>query len=431
MTKLQDALYPHQHEALKWLLEHPRTINGSVMGTGKTIELLALAETADIPSTLVICPPSLILEWREQIDTWLPEQAHRFDITNYESLRNSTPTKSYALTVFDECHKLKNPLTKQTQGAFKITAPRTVLMSGTPMQNGPQDLWSLLHIVSPKQYDDYWRFVNTFCYRVEIKPGVKIITGFRKSSRETLRAILHRHMIRHEKDVLNLIPKMYRDIPVELTPSQRIKYDQMEQELFVELDSGEEIRASSLLARVTRLRQICLEPTLVSKEEILNTNAAKTLVLLDLLDSIDTPVIVYSYFERYLRLLHQYMPEAAYYAGPVTNTDKYNEEARFKAGDTKVFLGSLKTAGVGLNLQIAQTIIFMDLWWNPTVNEQAEDRAHRIGQEHELQIIRLSAYNTIEDALRKVVRTKEGWISDVVAIKQAIALRRDGALQYA
>lgn len=435
MRKLHSSLYPYQQEDVLWLEQHPRCILGSDMGVGKTFETLALAAKLDLTSILVICPKPLIDEWEYQIEYWLGrEWVDRFNVFNYEKLRkldfvNKLNEYSWDMIVFDECHKLKNYTTKQTRGATLISrnGSRIILVSGTPMQNGPHDLFSLLRIVDCTKYTSYWDFVERYCVVQQLPkpPYPKIIVGTR--NKEELRQQLHSVMLRRTKsEVLpQLPPKTFRTVPVQLSGRQLEQYQQMEDQLFVLLDSGEKITAPAVIAQLIRLRQICLEPNLLSEHERTSSPSIKTQIILELLDQSDGPVVIYTYFENYTRILSAELTKAkiphALYTGKVKSEDRYQVVKDFQTGKYRALIGTLTTMSLGLTLTKSHTIIFADLWFNPAANAQAVDRLHRIGQTEPVQVIDLWAKKTIEDAMHRTLKRKEKMFSEIVATEHAIA----------
>lgn len=431
-------LYPYQTEDVQWLLQHPKCILGSEMGTGKTIEVLMLCKSVEAENVLVVCPKSLIAEWQFQIEQWLgKEWLDKFVIFNYEKLLNSQLTSMliqtpWDLICFDETHKLKNPKAKRTKAAFLLSNhSRLILASGTPMQNGPQDLWSLLHLVAPASYSNYNLFLNEYCIIQQLPkpPFPRIIVGAK--NKEQLREQLGRYMLRREKrDVLKDLPsKTFRTIPVQLDDEQWEKYKSMENELFVLLDSGEKITAPAAMAQLIRLRQICLEPNLLSEEHKISSPSTKTKLILDLLDSATNPVIIFTYFERYATLLSQELHKAriacALYTGQQTAEERAIKVREFQGNKYKVMIGTITSMGLGLTLTAADTAIFADWWYNPAVNDQAIDRLHRIGQTHPVTIVDLWAKGTIEDAMHRTMNRKRVMFNSIVANEATIEELRE------
>lgn len=441
------TLYPFQEEAVKFMHEHPRCINGSEMGVGKTIEALKLVQELNSRHVLIVCPKTLIAEWFNQINDILDQPcltphpngdklngldlaAPQFVVVNYDLL--AVPRYWSALTdvkwdviIFDECHRLKNNKAKRTKAAHLLVpyVPRIVMMSGTPQQNSPADLFPLFHIINPRLYRSYSSWVEMFCVTVlmQLPSGRAFNQIVGAKNTEELRRLLYMHMHRDEKkEVLKDLPdKMYRTIPVSLG-KERKQYTQMEKELFALLDSGEMITAPAVIAQLTRLRQICLDPNLLSHElPKASTPSNKTQTLLELIDDTDSKVVVYSYFEQYIRLLKQELDKreikSTMITGQVSTQDRGRAVHDFQNDPSiKVCLGTIGAMGEGITLTASHTVVFCDLFWNPAVNIQAEDRLHRIGQKDSVLIIDLFCQGTVEEHVHKVVRRKEKMFSQIV-----------------
>lgn len=438
MENIEAKIRPYQVEDVEWLKTHPRSILGSEMGVGKTLEILKLAKDENFDSILVMCPKSLVLEWEDQIKLWLGEEwLDHFVILNYEKIRNNTELvkainrENWDMIAYDECHRLKNIAAQQTKGATKIAlyniSGRLHLISGTPQQNGPQDLFSLLHMIEPQNFDQYWNFVREFCYIVRLPkpPFPIIIQGALKSKEPELRALLHARMLRREKrgpnGVLNDLPPIStRTIPVELNPAQRAKYIQMEDDLFTILDSGEKIMASAVTAQLVRLRQLCLEPNLLSTENKVSSPSTKTSLIIDLIRDSEDPVVVFTYFEKYARVLEQELQKVnipyALYVGTIKDENvRHQTRVDFQAGMYKALICTITTAGLGLTLTRSHTVIFSDWYYNPMVNNQARDRLDRLGQTKPITVIDLWAHDTIEDAVHRILRRKQRSFDAIVS----------------
>jgi len=448
--------FPFQTEAIKFMHEHNRCINGSEMGVGKTIEALKLVQELDTRHNLIICPKTLIAEWFNQVNDILSVDCltphtngdkldgldlngPRFVAVNYDLL--AVPRYWSALTdvkwdviIFDECHRLKNPKAKRTKAAHLLVpyVPRVIMMSGTPMQNSPADLFPLFHILNSHLYRNYGSWVDMFCQTAPMtfwkkSPNgkaqqitVQQIIGAKNT--DELNQLLHLHMCRHtKKEVLKDLPdKLYRTIPVELG-SERKQYAQMEKELFALLDSGEMITAPAVIAQLTRLRQITLDPNLLSSESPKpSTPSNKTATLLELIDDTDDKIVVYSYFARYIELLKRELDKReiknVVITGQIGTQDRGRAIHDFQNDDSiRVFLATIGAGGEGITLTASHTVVFSDLSWNPAVNQQAEDRLHRISQKNAVLVIHLFCKGTVEEHVLKVVRRKEKMFDAIVS----------------
>ena len=434
------SLYPYQLEDVDELKGRPRIILGSVMRAGKMVETFELVKQLDLQNVLIVCPKPMIAEWHYNVIDWLgPEYELRFDIVNYAKLRRPqfvsvVQQSKYDLIVFDEAHKIKNRQAQQTKGAFLIGsfAKRIVLATGTPMENNPADLWSLLHIIDPKTFNSYWKFAERYCYiqQLPVPPYPRVIVG--SKNKEELRELLGGYMLRREKwelkdhngcpVVLDRLPE--RTIPVELFPEQMKKYKSMEDDLFVLLDNGEKVTAPAVIAQLTRLRQICLEPNLLSSGEKVSSPSAKTELVLELIEDADGPVVIFTYYEKYANILAEELRRNkishALYTGPVDDYTKHKVKEDFQAGKYQALIGTIGSIGLGLTLTASHIPIFTDKFWNPQVNDQCISRLEGTGQSRPVQPIDLWAQGTVEDHMHHVLTRKLRTFRDVVVTEQEV-----------
>lgn len=451
-------LFPYQREAVDFMKTHPRCINASEMGVGKTVEALKLCQELDLQHVLIICPKTLVSEWFWQIDKILEEdcltphenshyehrlsglnlKGPRFVVVNYDLLVNrqcwgELVSVPWDCIILDECHKIKNHKAKRTRAMYLLvpSAPRVVLMSGTPMQNSPADLFPLMHIVNPMLYRSYAQWVENFCKTdiIKLPNGKQFRQIVGAQNTEELRTLLAHNLIRHTKhEVLKDLPdKMYRTVPVELG-HERAHYESMEKELFVLLDSGEIVTAPAVIAQLIRLRQICLEPNLLSEEKT-STPSNKTLTVMEIVESTPEQIVIFSCFAQYIRILKRELEKRRISYVSIVGDQKPSERLHsiqeFQNGKARVCLGTVGAMGLGITLTAASTVVFTDLWYNPAVNEQAEDRLHRIGQKNAVTVIDLYCQGTIEDAVHQTVRRKQEMFNEVIGMQKSIeTLRR-------
>lgn len=455
---------------------HPRCLNGNFLGSGKTIEALALVDSLEHRHVLVICPKSLINEWFWQVETWLdgdaltPHETSQYDhrlagldlngprfvIANYDLLTNPKCWSAlrgvkWDTIIFDEAHRLKNHKAKRTRNAYLLTPyiNRVLLMTGTPIQNSPADLFPLFHILNPSKYHNYHWWINTFCVMEEEEIWLKgpngkprpqiikrIVPGQSNHTLE-LNQLLHLYMVRREKhEVLkDLPPKVYRTIPVTLG-HERTQYMQMENEYFALLDNGELISSPKASAQMMRLRQICCDPYLMATEEGRTSSTTnKTQALLDLLeDTDDQKMVVYTFFEQYVRILSQELTKADISHVIVTGKEKGTQRTAAQQAfqndpSIRVMLGTIGALQEGLTLTEAKMVVFMDRWWNPSVNEQCEDRVYGrvnkgLDQKESTLIIDLFNEGTVEEHVHAVIAGKKEMTEAVVTAKVVDLMRR-------
>ena len=473
MTKLNQTLYPYQRDDVQFMLDHRRCICGEPMGLGKTLITLATLEQLNPKHVLVVCKKPYLIEWFGQISTWLgkdcltpwdgtgdrlagldltgpPYVCINYDLLGINKYWHELYKIKWDAIVFDEAHKIKNYKAQRTKNAF-LMSPKTdkiYHLTGTPIQNSPLDLYPLFHLMNPREYNNPGWWANTFCVFNEQEIWMKnqngkpqpriirnIVSGARNHSVE-LNQLLHLYMIRHEKhDVLpNLPPKQYRIIPVELG-SERKQYESMQDELFAMLDSGELVTAPKVIAQMIRLRQICCDPNLLSGDVVkVATPSNKTLALLDVLEDADDKVLVFSYFEQYIRMLSALLTERKIkhvtVTGKKTNIENSLAVQSFQNdNEVRVCMGTIGSMGECWTLTEAKIVVFCDLSWNPATNEQSEDRSYGrvnkgLAQSESTLIIDLFNQNTVEEHVHEVVRKKKEMISEIVVAREVIERMR-------
>jgi len=467
--KFKLELYDFQKKAVEFMEAHPRCLNASEMGVGKTVEALKLCQELNLRHVLIICPKTLVGEWFMQTDRITGEGAltphensqyehrlsgldlkgPRFVCVNYDLLPNSKcwsalTSVKWDCIIADECHKLKNHKSKRTQAMYLLApyATRVVLMSGTPLQNYPTDLFPLFHLMEPSKYRSYNQWVEWFCQTVletvwvRNKNGTPVPRQFKQivgsKNTEQLNQLLHFYMHRDlKKDVLPELPdKVHRTIPVSLG-HERKQYEEMKKELFALLDNGEVITAPAVIAQITRLRQITLDPNLLASESPRpSTPSNKTATLLELIEGTEDKIVIYTYFERYTQILSQELShrniEHVLITGQVPTMERARNIDTFQSGSKcRVCLCTITAGGEGITLTASHIVVFTDRAWNPATNWQAEDRLHRIGQKNSVLVVDLYCQGTIEDHLLKIVRRKEDMIEKVVTAKVIESMRRE------
>ncbi len=473
MSKLQATLYPYQRDTdVPFMLDNLRCINGNPMGLGKTIETLATLEKLKPRHCLIVCKKTFIGEWFTQIDEWLGEDCltpfdgpgdklaglnldgPKYVCVNYDLVAISKYwrelRRKWDIIVFDEAHKLKNPKTARTQNTFLLSpyTERLYTLTGTPMQNSPADLYPLFHLVNPREYNNVSSWNNYFCVMKEDEIWMKgtdgkprprmirsIVPGETNHTKE-LNFLLHKYMIRHEKSEVmpQLPPKQYRRIPINLG-SELQQYNQMQEEFFAILESGEKIESPRAIAQLTRLRQICLEPNLLADAPT-NTPSSKTSALLDLLEDMPDKCLVFSYFEQYTRLICKMLDTAKIRYTTITGKNKDFDNVRnahrFQDDpEIRVCVGTIGAMAESFTLNEAKVVIFMDRFWNPSINEQGEDRAYGrvnkgLEQNESVLVIDLVCEGTVEDHMHEVLRRKKLMIDEVVVRKLVV----ERMLQY-
>jgi SNF2 family DNA or RNA helicase len=428
------SLHKYQWQGVQFLMDNPRSILADEMGLGKTAEAIkAVAETHS-DKVLIICPNSVKYVWRDEIAKWSGDpfdsiavytgnaldmyDDHKWYIMNYEAMRlernKPLACERWDAVIIDEAHRIKNRKAAVTKSVKQVAGDRVWLLTGTPILNTPDELWSLLNYLFPKTYTSYWRFVDTYM-EVWDSPWGKQLVGTRNLD-HLAREVADIMLRRTKKDVMEQLPeKVYLNVPVQLLGEQRRVYDQMREQFIAELGDTDILVAPTVLAQLTRLKQIATDPSILTEggTEVL-IPSAKVEVLKELLaDILAQPGKKVVIFSQWSRMCARLAEELKCY-NPVVFTGNTKESARasvvedFQTNpDTRVFIGTIGAAGVGITLTAADTVIFTDKVWTPAYMVQAEDRVYaRMNDLHGATIVSLTAEDTIEQQIEKLLASK-------------------------
>ena len=430
----------------------------SGMGSGKTPIALGVSRKLQSKKTLVICPQTLQLEWVRQIGDWMGIEAsvarkntydrlgplfwletrdNPFFIINYESFRSDRHLGiligyPFELIIMDEAHKVRNNKTKQFKGLLKFVKEqkraRVLGLTGSPIVNDPTDLHSILCIVRPDQFTlkGRRRFIEDFTYFYVNRYGKLEVESVRDMER--LKALTEPFTIRRTKEeVLPFLPEKYfRNSLLQMPDDQRDAYNQMESELFINLDNGEPLWAPSVLAALIRLRQLNLDPKILG----LSTRSSKTEFIEETLeDNSSEKIVIFSGFETYISYLYKRLVKKGFNCVQITGKVSMEDRAaavRAFQTDPKVTvaLGTIGTMGEGITLTASNNVIMADRWWNPAANDQAVDRLHRIGQKNAVQVIlpvnEKSIDQSLDNILRRKAKMSRSYLGDKDTIKEVI-----------
>ncbi|MET7572256.1 DEAD/DEAH box helicase [Streptomyces sp. NPDC005492] len=439
---LQATLRDYQLRGLAWLdLMTSLGLGGCLaddMGLGKTITLIALhLRRAHRDPTLVICPASLLGNWQREItrfapgvpvrrfhgpDRTLEDLSGGFVLTTYGTMRSAAATlaqQPWGMVVADEAQHVKNPYSATAKALRTIPSPARVALTGTPVENNLSELWALLDWTTPGLLGPLKSFRARHARAVENGEDEEAVTR--------LARLVRPFLLRRKKSdpgiVPELPPKTETDHPVPLTREQASLYEAVVRESMLAIETTEGIaRRGLVLKLLTSLKQICDHPALYLKEEHTAAQAAgdrlaarsgKLALLDELLDTLlseDGSAIVFTQYVGMARLITAHLsaravPVDLLHGGtPVPERERMVD--RFQDGATPVLVLSLKAAGTGLNLTRAGHVVHFDRWWNPAVEEQATDRAYRIGQTQPVQVHRLITEGTVEDRIADMLESK-------------------------
>ncbi|MFF4184223.1 DEAD/DEAH box helicase [Streptomyces sp. NPDC001691] len=432
---LDATLRDYQLRGLAWLeLMTSMGLGGCLaddMGLGKTITVIALhLRRARTEPTLVVCPASLLGNWQREIARFAPGVPVRrfhgssrslagseggFVLTTYGTMRGSAPqlaAHSWNMVVADEAQHVKNPFSATAKALRTIPAPARIALTGTPVENNLSELWALLDWTTPGLLGPLKAFRSRHARLVE--------NGEDEDAAVRLSRLVRPFLLRRKKSdpgiVPELPPKTETDHPVPLTREQASLYEAVVREVMAAVEASEGIaRRAQIMKLLTALKQICNHPAQYLKEESprLPARSGKLALLDELVDTIlseDGSVLVFTQYVAMARLLSSHLtargvPSQLLHGGtPVSERDRLVDA--FQSGEVPVFILSLKAAGTGLNLTRAGHVIHYDRWWNPAVEEQATDRAYRIGQTQPVQVHRLIAEGTVEDRIADMLEQK-------------------------
>lgn len=399
------------------------------MGLGKTIQAITLMlSRGKQGASLVIAPTSVILNWKSELERFAPsltplvmndtgcdrkaliDNASQYDVvlTTYGLLINEAEIlagKEWNVITLDEAHTIKNKETKMSKAAMGLNGNFRLLLTGTPLQNHLSEIWNLFQFANPGLLGSFNQFTEKFILPIE-KNGDK-------SRQRQLKRLLQPFILRRTKtEVLDELPeKIEITLRVELGEQEHALYENLRREAINNLEGGS-ATAIQTLAELTRLRQAACHPSLVHPE--LNLPSAKSAAFMKLVEELmknNHRALVFSQFTSHLNLIRVELHKAGinylYLDGSTPLTERNKLVKTFQTGEQPLFLISLKAGGLGLNLTAADFVIHLDPWWNPSVEDQASDRAYRIGQTRPVTVYRLIAAQTIEEKIIRLHQTKK------------------------
>ena len=412
--RIQYPLKGYQRDGVRWLTERRAAILADDMGLGKTLQAIVAIEelllSDVVTNALVLCPKSLIGVWEAEIRLWAPRlctvalytaisqkqwstlssQCH-VSITNYESLRRERPQAgTFDLVVLDEIHRLKNPRSLGYRSIRLLNPTYMWGLSGTPLENTPRDLTTILHLLDPK----------------------RISISEQRSSPASLRSLASKYVLRRNKDVLGRELPLFteRVETVSLSPAQRNRYSET-------LQSAPHKTWGQWIAAFSKLVEICdYDP-----ETLESSKADRAASIIESILIREEKVVVFSWRLQPLSILNERLSNAGHAStvatltGQTPSTVRTSIVAAFQTHDTPaVLLCSMRATGEGLTLTAANHVLFYNEWWNPAANLQARDRVIRIGQDKDVVVYRLTTAGTVESRLVEVLEQKKALFDAII-----------------
>ncbi|MBX3628441.1 MAG: DEAD/DEAH box helicase [Nitrosomonas sp.] len=461
-STFQGELRDYQLQGYQWLTRLAYLGAGACladdMGLGKTIQSLALilSRAADGP-TLILAPTSVCNNWLEEAQRFAPtlnvyyfgsgdrqkrlDEAGPFDliVCSYGLLQTEAERlgqKCWHTIVADEAQAIKNPSTQRSKAAMALKGGFKMITTGTPIENHLGELWNVFHFINPGLLGSLNEFNARYALDIENKRD--------HSVQRRLKRLLQPFILRRlKRDVLTELPARTEvTLHIELSEEERDFYEALRRNA---LQSIEVLQKQSVpggqqhlqvLAEITRLRRACCNPRLISPE--IDFSSAKLQAFEELVDELianQHKALVFSQFVAHLAIIRELLDKKGiqyqYLDGATSVSNRRKAVNAFQSGQGDLFLISLKAGGAGLNLTAADYVVHMDPWWNPAVEDQASDRAHRMGQKRPVTVYRLIVKDTIEDKIVALHKHKrdladsllaDGDISGRMSIKDMLEL---------
>lgn len=410
--------------------------------TGKTVTAITLLQRFESRNgSLIICPASLVWNWSAEFTKFVDGKFNIFVVQGTPSKKASIVQEfmrysgdkvliiskdawkqdpvsyQFDCCFVDEAHYLRNHKSAQSKAVFKVKADHRFALTGTPTVKHATDIWGILHFLYPKKFTGFWAFANRYFNVTTNYFGHQEIGNVLVDREDELKEIVGMLSVqRKRKEVMQWLPKkQYVTHYVEMGKKQRKMYEQMAEDFLVTVDNEVVLDTANVLAQMTRMRQILLDPSLVGLE----ADSGKTEALLEWLEDNNEPVVIMSMFTSYLNKLYDVFSQKGYKVGQINGQmsakEKQESAVAFQKGTIDVLLCNIISAGTGFTLDRAETIIFTDKAWNPAENQQAEDRITPTTEEnnHSHTIISFVCKESFDESLEGLLRNKKS-ITDVI-----------------
>ena len=429
------------------------------MGLGKTIQTLALLqhqwhEERQRKPTLLVCPMSVVGNWQRECERFTPDlpimvhhgasrikgkefsaqaQQHSVVLTSYALLARDIQFLKeieWSNVVLDEAQNIKNAQTQLAKAARQLNTNRRIALTGTPVENNVGDLWSIMDFLNPGLLGTASEFKKTFLAPIQFEKDTEVMDQLK---RITGPFILRR--LKTDKDIIRDLPeKQEMKVFCNLTREQASLYEAVVKDLDDEMKTGG-VEPGMVLSTLSKLKQVCNHPAqLLHDKSVISGRSGKLMRLTEMLEEalqVDDRVLIFSQYAEMGEMLKQHLEdtfgqEVLFLHGGVNKNRREKMVQRFQEEDNgpRIFILSLKAGGVGLNLTRANQVFHFDRWWNPAVENQATDRAFRIGQKRNVQVHKFVCVGTLEEKIDKIIEAKqelagslvgtgESWLADL------------------
>ena len=429
---LNAKLRNYQVEGFNWLNEIANLKVGGIladeMGLGKTIQIIAFLLSQKGKKSIVITPTSLIYNWRDEFNKFAPSlnvgiihgdkksrsvmMEKEFDVivTTYGLIKNDYEyykEKEFDFCIIDEAQNIKNSKAQNTKYVKAIKASCRIALSGTPMENNLMELWSIFDYIMPGYLLSEAKFKEKY---------------LKEDMYDELKELIKPFILRRlKKDVIDELPdKIEKKFMVEMEKNQKAVYQSYIKEVRQKLYSGEDNKIT-VFSYLTKLRQLCLDPSLILDDYVgRSAKIEAALNIVNMAIAENRKVLIFSQFTSVLQKLGDELSEkniGYLYLDGSTKANKRVEMVKEfnESEELKIFLISLKAGGTGLNLTSSDLVLHFDPWWNPAIEDQATDRAHRIGQQNIVEVIKLIAKDSVEENIIRLQEDKRELINKVIS----------------
>lgn len=437
------TLRPYQHEGYVWMSRLGAIGAGACladdMGLGKTLQSITfvLSHAAE-GASIVLAPASVVKNWESEIRRFAPSlnpivlnsgkkrkqrieeaAAHDVIITTYGlmvSMAEELEAKDWCVICLDEAHTIKNKTTQTSEAAMHLKGKYRLALTGTPIQNNLSELWNIFQFLNPGLLGGYESFARKFVY--------PIMNNQDLNRQEQLKRIIAPFMLRRTKSevVKELHKKEERTLLVNLTDGEMEAYEHIRQKVLTEAKEAKKKDSKvEILSQITKLRLAACATKLISANWTGSSSKLRAFrdVLNDVMSQPDSRVLIFSQFTSFLSMVAEWLKQNQmdylYLDGSIPIRERSKLVDRFQNGECPLFLISLQAGGLGLNLTLANHVILLDPWWNPAIEQQAIDRAYRIGQQRDVKVVHLIAANTIEEKIVRLQKTKKDMASALLS----------------
>ena len=456
--KFEKLLRPYQKDGLRWLMGRVKANVGACladdMGLGKTLQSITLLSmrASDGPA-LVVCPTSVATTWEAELARFAPElnlivyrgtkrkallqrcEPGTVLLASYDIMARDAEDlaqTTWSTLIFDEAHYLKNVASRRREAAAELQAESKVALTGTPLENHLGELWSLMDLLNPGLLGTYEYFRTNFVAAM----GSEDAQARLEMLRRRLKGVILR---RTKRDVAPELPPRTESVRwIELNSEERERYRGLQREALEHVSQPEGAgggkRRFEMLAWLTRLRQLVCHPRLLDPDY--SDQSSKLEAALSLIEdalAAQQRILVFSQFTSLLKLLRESLDarfiQYLYLDGATPTTQRAASVEAWQKARANLFLLSLKAGGTGLNLTGSDYVLLLDPWWNPAVEDQASDRAHRIGQKKPVSVVRFVCEQTVEESVLELHSRKRATARSVLEGDEALGTLSDTELE--